>query len=362
MEAAALNETTQPSVPIVPAEAEVTLADGSTRTLQELRSLGKTELLRLQFEQEQAFARRILEARKGSPDRAKATRQAYDTVTRIHATVVGTLDRPPVMGLHPRYERLIGKLLDRQAAKGIEPSFFEIGYAGGVLLKQVSQRGVPVAGIEVSQEMHRGACRLLGPGLSERLHLGSLLDFDPPGGGRYSLIYWNDVFEHVPPDEILDYLHKAYRLLVPGGQLVTITPNWHRRPSDVTADLCPPRTEARGLHLKEYTLREVTRMLRSAGFRRAATPLVVVPRGVVLCGGGLAGPKRALEPCLEWLPFRAAELLCRGLGLSQTIAAKAYKPRKVRARDRRRKPVRGDLPTTPPAVAEPCQPRTSNSV
>ena len=62
-------------------------------------------------------------------------------------------------------------------------------------------------------------------------------------------------------------------MLAPGGQLVTITPNWHCRPADVTAAICPPRTDAAGLHLKEYTLVEVSHMLRRAGFSRVATPL-----------------------------------------------------------------------------------------
>ena len=53
-----------------------------------------------------------------------------------------------------------------------------------------------------------------------------------------------------------------------------------------------------------------------------ATPLVVVPRQVVLCGGGLIGLKRWLEPSLEWLPFRFAKLLCRGMGLTCTVATK----------------------------------------
>jgi hypothetical protein len=101
---------------------------------------------------------------------------------------------------------------------------------------------------------------------------------------------------------------------------MTITPNWHIRPSDVTRDVFPPRTEASGLHLKEYTLREVTALLRQAGFRKVATPLLVTHRTMLLCGGGLASWKRCFEPCLEWLPFLPARLLCRGMGLSITLA------------------------------------------
>jgi len=33
-----------------------------------------------------------------------------------------------------------------------------------------------------------------------------------------------------------------------------------------------------------------------------------------------------LEPALEWLPFGLTRLLCRGLGLSCTVARKATAP------------------------------------
>jgi hypothetical protein len=62
--------------------------------------------------------------------------------------------------------------------------------------------------------------------------------------------------------------------------------------------------------------------LRRAGFASVATPLFVTAGQMVFCGNGLAPVKRLFEPLLEWLPFRAAKLLCRGLGLSCTIARK----------------------------------------
>ena len=96
----------------------------------------------------------------------------------------------------------------------------------------------------------------------------------------WSLIYWNDVWEHIPPDEIGDWLRRIYAMLPPGGQLVTITPNWHMRPFDATALAYPPRTEAQGLHLKEYTLRN--RGIRDvAGFAKVATPMAVLPKRFV---------------------------------------------------------------------------------
>src|SRR5690606_33540830 len=93
--------------------------------------------------------------------------------------------------------------------------------------------------------------------------------------GQYSVVYWNDVFEHIPTDEIEDYLAVIRRLLKPGGKLVTITPNWHMRPSDVTVLFAPPRTQAIGFHLKEYTLGEVVGMLEAAGFRSVQVPSLI---------------------------------------------------------------------------------------
>ena len=298
----------------------VTLADGTTRNLE---AMSQSELIDLQWREERAYAKRILDAPKGSLQRREAVRSAYDSVTKIFAAVQGLSDRPLVMGLHPRYEKLLLDLLTRQKKRGLSPSFFEIGYASGTLLKRVSQWGFPTAGIEVSDVMRRQARRLLGPDSPVDLQLGEFLESDLAKlENRYSLIYWNDVFEHVPPDEIGDYLSQIHRLLVPGGQLVTITPNWHMRPWDVTRAVCPPRTEAAGLHLKEHTLREVSKLLREAGFAKLATPLVTMPWKMYFLGSGLRWAKCLFEPGLELLPPRAVHLLCRGLGLCDTIATK----------------------------------------
>jgi len=315
------NESIQSGMAAVVAPPiQVSLADGSP---QELDGLDRKQLVDLQWQQEQAFRRRILDAPKGSAERAEAVRQAYDTVTNILAALDPAGDRPLVMGLHPRYERMLLGLLRRQQKRGLRPSFFEIGYASGVLLDRVSQWGFPAAGIEVSAAMHERASRLLRRNHEVELHLGDFLRADLAAHrARYSLVYWNDVFEHVPPDEILDYLRKIHELLIPGGQLVTVTPNWHTRPWDVTRMVAPLRTEAAGLHLKEYTLGEVAGLLREAGFEHVATPLVVTRKRALLCGVGLAGLKCLVEPWLELLPVRAAGLLSRGLGLSETIATK----------------------------------------
>ena len=314
------DDTAAATIPAEPAAGLVTLADGSEL---DLLPLPQEQLRALQWEQEKEFARRIVAAPKGSPERAETVRQAYETVTRVFAFAWGHADKPLVMGYQSREGRLVLRLLRLQQRRGPAARFFEIGYSSGVLLKVVGDAGFPVAGIEVSPTLQREAARLLGQGHEAGLHLGDFLRYEFPASQRpWSLIYWNDVFEHIPPDEILDYLRRIYDLLAPGGQLVTVTPNWHVRPGDITRAFCPPRTDSAGLHLKEYTLREVAEFLRAAGFRHVAAPLGVTSQHVVLCGRGLVGLKRRFEPALEKLPFPMASLLCRGFGLSTTIATK----------------------------------------
>lgn len=293
------------------------LTNGSVR---DLSTLDQAELKELHWQEEQILARRIVDAPKGSRERAVAIRLAYDTIARIHTARNRDCDTPLMMGLDQRYVRLVLDLLRRQQRRSVTPSFFEVGFGSGVLLKTVADQGFDVAGVEVSAALHRDACELLGLNYREWLLVGDVRTIAAGQLGRHSLIYWNDVFEHIPPDEILEYLEAIRSMLVPGGLLVTITPNWHFRPSDITRDFCPPRTEAVGLHLKEYTLREVTALLDRAGFETVRTPLFQTRKKMFLCGSGLTATKQLCEPLLERLPARLAEILCRGFCLNCTIA------------------------------------------
>ncbi|MEA1951510.1 MAG: methyltransferase domain-containing protein [Planctomycetota bacterium] len=321
-----MNPTTceEPAQPFASGETgaakEVILADGSRI---DVSKLSLEELRTLHWEQDRDFAARILAAPKGSEERTEAVRQAYGTVPIIFAQkqlAAGTKD---TLGMKPRHAILVLKLLERQKRQNIEPSFFEIGFGAGELLKSVINHGCPAAGVEASQCLRDQAVALLGPQHAERLVVADLLTHNPAHqADPYTLIYWNDVFEHIPPDEIQDYLAKIFDMLAPGGSLVTITPNWHNRPSDATAIHHPPRTEARGLHLKEYTLSQVTALLRRAGFNRVEVPLFLTHNNIHLHGTGLARTKRLLEPTLEWMPFRLAQIICRGFGLYCTIATK----------------------------------------
>jgi len=308
------DDQTEPSV------SEVILANGCSISLE---GMTLDDLQALQWDQEQKFAKAMLACPKGSEARTKITGQAYDTVCVIFAAQQED-DQPLVMGLDPRYVRLVLDILQQQINHGMgQPRLFEIGYGCGAMLEEVHGQGFPVMGVEISGTMREEAITRLGKKFADQLLLGDLRCVQPDSlPGRPSLVYWNDVFEHICPDEISDYLEHIYQMLPHGGTLVTVTPNWLLRPSDVTGDFCPPRTEANGLHLKEYRLSEVTRLLKEAGFHSVATPMVVSRKRVYQCGGGFRLAKQLCEPLMDWLPVRAAHLLCRGLGMSYTIATK----------------------------------------
>jgi hypothetical protein len=305
----------------LPHEAEVTLAGGRRLSLE---GLSRERLHDLQWREEQEFARAIMAAPKGSTQRRAVIGQAYDTICTILAAQAPDARKPLVMGLDRRYVHIVLRILRRQnKLRHEQPRFFEIGYGCGALLSQVHSHDYPVAGIEVSAVMRQQAIELLGEGHSPFLLLGDLRSVRSDSlAGRPTLVYWNDVLEHIPPDELGDYLKKIYQLLAPGGALVTITPHWLLRPSDVTGDFCPPRTEARGLHLKEYRLTEIAQLMRRAGFRRVVMPLFATRRKLVMCWGGGCLVKQWIEPWFDRLPVRAAHLLCRGLALNATIAWK----------------------------------------
>lgn len=312
--------TSERSAPGGGRSLRVVLAD---RTMMDIGGLNPEELDRLQWDQERAYAGQIKRSAPGSDARARAMRDGYDTISKILGLRRGG-DGGVRMGSSPRYARLAASLLRAQRERGVaDPRFFEIGYGSGEVLAAVAAQGFEVAGIDVSPHLREQTLVRVPACDAGRLLVGNFATHPCAGDdSSFDVLYWNDVLEHVPTDESDVCLRKACSLLRPGGALLTITPNWHVRPSDVTARYLPPRSEARGFHLKEYTLRELRGRLGKAGFERVATPLLATHARTILLGRGLCAPKCLLEPALEWMPFRLARLLCRGLAMNCTIAWK----------------------------------------
>lgn len=301
----------------------VTLIDGETVAIDRLNV---SDLHALQQEQEPAFARAIERTPKDSLERSLTIQRAYASICSILDEISKRepIDRIFSMGMDRRYADLVLRMLISQTRKGISGGLFELGCSAGGLLAQACQAGYRVGGLEVVPELLDRTRKQISPEYHQNLFLGDFRAIDLTRQHEsYSVAYWNDVLEHIPLDEIAEYLTRLYSLLKPGGTLITITPNWHMRPSDVTSMFAPPRSEATGFHFKEYTLREIVEMLEAAGFDHIQTPSFISRHKIHTQQWlSLTKLKRFLEPALELLPFTAAVQCCRRFGLSCTIATK----------------------------------------
>jgi len=79
------------------------------------------------------------------------------------------------------------------------------------------------------------------------------------------LAFSDQLMEHLHPEDAAAQLANIQRALRPGGVYFCITPNRLYGPSDISAFF---EDEARGFHLREYTLREMREVLAAAGFTR----------------------------------------------------------------------------------------------
>jgi SAM-dependent methyltransferase len=93
------------------------------------------------------------------------------------------------------------------------------------------------------------------------------------------LCFSNQVMEHLHPDDALEQLRNIHRALAPGGRYVCLTPNRLNGPHDVSAHF---DTEATCFHLREYSITELARVMRAAGFKHIDMMLSIKVRVIVL--------------------------------------------------------------------------------
>jgi SAM-dependent methyltransferase len=79
------------------------------------------------------------------------------------------------------------------------------------------------------------------------------------------IIYSNQVFEHLHPDDTVPLLQAYHSYLAKGGKLVVITPHRLTGPHDISRDFS---RDAEGFHLKEYTYKEMKSVLSGTGFKK----------------------------------------------------------------------------------------------
>jgi SAM-dependent methyltransferase len=129
------------------------------------------------------------------------------------------------------------------------------------------------------------------------------------------LAYSDQLMEHLHPDDARTQLENIYQALKPGGIYLCITPNRLSGPHDVSRYFDEVAT---GFHLREYTVRELTELFRSAGFRKFK--ILIGGRGLHLPLAPV--PVHLLERMLALLPKTFGRKLARGLPLRLVLGAK----------------------------------------
>jgi predicted SAM-dependent methyltransferase len=86
-------------------------------------------------------------------------------------------------------------------------------------------------------------------------------------------------FEHLLPEDALTHLDSVYRVLKPGGEVILSCPAGVGPPSDIT-NRFPQYKTARGLHMKEYRIAEMNRIMEERGFFHIRSRFI---RSGILC-------------------------------------------------------------------------------
>jgi SAM-dependent methyltransferase len=234
-------------------------------------------------------------------------RAPQDARGALYATVYDELFRRvphhPMLSRHDSPERRRAalewqlKLLSGFLNPGV--TFLEIGTGDCALAFEVAMQVKAVYALDVSEANMRTASQprnvqlVLSDGASVRVPKASI-----------DVAYSNQLMEHLHPDDAVRQLENVVAALVPGGVYLCITPNKLSGPHDISGVF---DSVATGLHLREYTVTELRRLFRRAGFSK-----------VVMVIGGAGRyvrcpvlPALFCERVLQLLPPRLRKAIAR---------------------------------------------------
>ncbi len=172
-------------------------------------------------------------------------------------------------------------------------SFMEIGAGDCALSVRAAALARHVYAIDVSEQI-TGAAAARPWNFELRLTEGTAI---PAADGTIDVAYSNQLMEHLHPEDAVEQLREIHRSLAPGGVYACITPNRLHGPRDVSASFDEVAT---GLHLREYTARDLRELMLQAGFAEVRFHAGSRGRFVECPYASLA----VLESTLEALPYR----------------------------------------------------------
>jgi SAM-dependent methyltransferase len=139
-------------------------------------------------------------------------------------------------------------------------TFLEVGCGDCSLSLALAPRVKQLYAIDVSTEITSQMA--LPPNFQLRISDGTSI---PVPAGSVDVAFSNQLMEHLHPDDALEQLLQIFAALAPGGRYLCVTPNRLNGPHDVSQGFDATAT---GLHLHEYTVRELVGIMKKAGFRR----------------------------------------------------------------------------------------------
>lgn len=245
------------------------------------------ERIRAHYEIERDLARQLREA--PADERLALYRTVYEALfARVpdHPQLTAT----PDAGRRQAEVALQLGFLERFMAP--RTVFMEVGAGDCALAREVAKAARVVYAVDVSESITTAAA---ASGEIEVI-ISDGVSIDVPEG-TVDLAYSYQVMEHLHPEDALAQLTNILRALTSRGRYVCVTPNRLNGPHDVSRHF---DTAATGLHLKEYTVTELARILRRAGFVRVATYAHVRGRTTRLPLAMVAG----VELVLSAVPIR----------------------------------------------------------
>jgi ubiquinone/menaquinone biosynthesis C-methylase UbiE len=187
------------------------------------------------------------------PERAQLYRTVYDELFRR------VPDHPQVTAPDSAAHKVKVASQLRLIEPFLKPStvFLEIGGGDCALSFLVAPRVKHAYGLEITDHL---VPQTAPPNFQLVLSDGSSIGIP---ANTVDLAFSFSVVEHIHPEDIVQQLREVHRVLKPGGFYYCVTPNRLLGPHDVS---CCFDTEATGLHLKEYTVGELSKLFRGAGF------------------------------------------------------------------------------------------------
>jgi SAM-dependent methyltransferase len=138
--------------------------------------------------------------------------------------------------------------------------FLEIGAGNCALSLRVATEVKQVFAVDVCNEIVSGV--IPPPNFQLLISDGTSI---PVPENSIHVAYSNQLMEHLHPDDALQQLTHIYNALTHDGMYVCITPNSYTGPHDISKHFDNIST---CLHLKEYTIKELSDLFREVGFSR----------------------------------------------------------------------------------------------